>query len=172
MYVCMPVQLLLSVLFCRVHDPKQLAAIELQVKEFGQTPRQLFTHPHPSRLISCTSPPPLTPTPPPPHPSQRDEPVKTEADTTAGLGYVGGGSCDPEEEWVDVQMPRAGPRTLTLKLKNKLHKEYVFFIFSVSDLIVSIFRPVSSVFLSHDGETIYSASHGNHMISVYQYHIY
>ncbi|XP_064393489.1 protein FAN-like [Halichondria panicea] len=126
----------------RVHDPKELAAIELQVKEFGQTPRQLFTRPHPSRLISRTPPPPLTPTPPPSHSSQPDEPVKTEADTTAGLGYVGGGSCNPEEEWVDVQMPKAGPRTLTLKLKNKLHKE-----------------PVSSVFLSHDGKTIYSASH-------------
>ncbi len=111
------------VLFCscifRVHDPKELAAIELQVKEFGQTPRQLFTQPHPSRLTHHTH----TPTPPPP--SQSDEPVKTEADTTAGLGCVDSASCDIAEEWVDVQMPGSGPRTLTLKLKNKLHKEYV-----------------------------------------------
>ena len=33
-----------------IHDPEEQAAITLQIKEFGQTPRQLFVLPHPSRL--------------------------------------------------------------------------------------------------------------------------
>jgi factor associated with neutral sphingomyelinase activation len=33
-----------------IQDPKQLAQIEVQVREFGQTPRQLFKRPHPPRV--------------------------------------------------------------------------------------------------------------------------
>ena len=34
-----------------VRDPEELAAIELQIKEFGQTPKQLFTKPHPRKTV-------------------------------------------------------------------------------------------------------------------------
>ena len=35
-------------------DSEMRAAMELQIKEFGQTPKQLFRHPHPKRLLSQT----------------------------------------------------------------------------------------------------------------------
>ena len=47
-------------MICEVHclvyissisDPEELAAIELQIKEFGQTPKQLFTQPHPIKIV-------------------------------------------------------------------------------------------------------------------------
>jgi factor associated with neutral sphingomyelinase activation len=34
-----------------IRDPEELAAIELQIKEFGQTPKQLFTQPHPRKIV-------------------------------------------------------------------------------------------------------------------------
>ena len=33
----------------RINDPAMQAAVELQIKEFGQTPKQLFLQPHPAR---------------------------------------------------------------------------------------------------------------------------
>ena len=33
-----------------IRDPEERAAIELQIKEFGQTPKQLFTQPHPKKI--------------------------------------------------------------------------------------------------------------------------
>ena len=35
----------------RVTDPDQYAALEQQIREFGQIPDQLFTEPHPSKII-------------------------------------------------------------------------------------------------------------------------
>jgi hypothetical protein len=35
---------------CSIHDQEERAATELQIREFGQTPRRLFVLPHPSRL--------------------------------------------------------------------------------------------------------------------------
>ena len=35
---------------CSMQDEHELAAIELQIREFGQTPRQLFVLPHPSKV--------------------------------------------------------------------------------------------------------------------------
>ena len=37
-------------------DPEMRAAIELQIKEFGQTPKQLFRTPHPKRILHHKSP--------------------------------------------------------------------------------------------------------------------
>lgn len=99
------------------------------MKEFGQTPRQLFTHTHPLRLTggrSQTSPQGVAPE------------MKTKGDTTEGLGSVESDPidlCDPGEDWVNVEMPSggestlhsgcllSGQRTLTLKTKEKIHKE-------------------------------------------------
>ena len=36
----------------RIADPEIKAAMELQIKEFGQTPKQLFKTPHPKRKTS------------------------------------------------------------------------------------------------------------------------
>eukprot|EP00051_Salpingoeca_urceolata_P022257 m.358163 g.358163 ORF g.358163 m.358163 type:complete len:945 (-) comp19945_c1_seq18:166-3000(-) len=38
-----------------VHDPAQRAAFEAQITEFGQTPKQLFTIPHPHRRVLGTT---------------------------------------------------------------------------------------------------------------------
>jgi len=57
-----------------VTDPAEAAALETQVNEFGQTPRQLFTSPHPRRAVL----------PPPPDPA-------TVFGAAAGGGGGGGG---------------------------------------------------------------------------------
>lgn len=51
---CCPTQLLL--LHAQVDDAMELKAIETQINEFGQTPKQLFAHPHPPRLVSPPAP--------------------------------------------------------------------------------------------------------------------
>lgn len=38
------------VCFCSIEDPEQKIAMLTQILEFGQTPRQLFTTPHPQRI--------------------------------------------------------------------------------------------------------------------------
>ena len=39
-----------TLLLSRFLDPEMKAAIELQIKEFGQTPKQLFREPHSKRI--------------------------------------------------------------------------------------------------------------------------
>lgn len=41
----------------RIKDPNERACLETQIMEFGQTPKQLFTTPHPHRHISGSIPP-------------------------------------------------------------------------------------------------------------------
>eukprot|EP00211_Chloroparvula_japonica_P001331 CAMPEP_0119149810 /NCGR_PEP_ID=MMETSP1310-20130426/43880_1 /TAXON_ID=464262 /ORGANISM="Genus nov. species nov., Strain RCC2339" /LENGTH=581 /DNA_ID=CAMNT_0007141947 /DNA_START=75 /DNA_END=1817 /DNA_ORIENTATION=+ len=38
----------------KVQDPTERASLEAQIQEFGQTPRQLFTAPHPPRAVAVT----------------------------------------------------------------------------------------------------------------------
>lgn len=33
----------------KIHDPMERSSIEMQIREFGQTPKQIFTRPHPKR---------------------------------------------------------------------------------------------------------------------------
>ncbi|ELT88952.1 hypothetical protein CAPTEDRAFT_180999 [Capitella teleta] len=69
----------------KVEDLNQRAALETQIMEFGQTPKQLFRHPHPRRIPPLTVPPEPyeshaasppqreeTPPPPPPPPVNPD----------------------------------------------------------------------------------------------------
>ena len=35
----------------RIEDPNERASLEAQILEFGQTPKQLFTSPHPQKLV-------------------------------------------------------------------------------------------------------------------------
>lgn len=37
----------------RIDDPNERASLEAQILEFGQTPKQLFTSPHPQKLVNC-----------------------------------------------------------------------------------------------------------------------
>jgi len=48
-----------------VKDPVQRAALEAQIQEFGQTPRQLFRTPHPPRLVAPPQTMPAPDAPPP-----------------------------------------------------------------------------------------------------------
>jgi hypothetical protein len=38
-----------------VQDSRERAALEMQIQEFGQTPKQLFSTPHPSRARGATT---------------------------------------------------------------------------------------------------------------------
>ena len=100
MYVC-----------ASVHDPEEQAALELQIKEFGQTPRLLFAHPHPSRLNKRGT-------------ELVEEEVRTVGCTTEGLSRMDSCSSNSwisqgagpsslssrdgdQEEWVHVSLPRS-----------------------------------------------------------------
>ena len=39
----------------RIEDPNERASLEAQILEFGQTPKQLFTNPHPQKLVNKTA---------------------------------------------------------------------------------------------------------------------
>lgn len=94
-----------------MHDQDELAAMELQIREFGQTPRQLFVLPHPPRLnISRVS-------------ELLEEEVRTVGSTTEGLSRMDSSSSnswgaghgpltmlssreeEEEEEWEHVVFP-------------------------------------------------------------------
>lgn len=90
-----------------IHDQEELAAIELQIREFGQTPRRLFVLPHPSRINVKDKKAVVV-----------DEEVRTVGATTAGLSHMDSNSNswplvsstslslqEEEEEWVHVKLP-------------------------------------------------------------------
>ena len=70
----------------RFLDPAMKAAIELQIKEFGQTPKQLFREPHPKRRTHSD--------PKPSEPTERE--LTRELSSTASTGSF-------SEDWVFVQ---------------------------------------------------------------------
>jgi hypothetical protein len=49
-----------DVLLSQVTSLQELKALETQINEFGQTPKQLFTHPHPPRMVQPPAPDPAT----------------------------------------------------------------------------------------------------------------
>ena len=65
------------------------AAIELQIKEFGQTPKQLFREPHPKRRAN------LDPKPAEPK-NETERELMRELSSTASIGSF-------SEDWVFVQ---------------------------------------------------------------------
>lgn len=92
-----------SLLLYSIRDQEELAATELQIKEFGQTPRRLFVLPHPPRL-TCRG--------------ERDnlveEEVRTVGATTEGLSRMDSSSSwgqslahspTEDQEWVYVEPP-------------------------------------------------------------------
>jgi len=40
---------------CSIKDASERLALETQIMEFGQTPKQLFDHPHPQRCVPTQS---------------------------------------------------------------------------------------------------------------------
>lgn len=91
-------------LLCSVQDQEELAAIELQIREFGQTPRRLFVLPHPSRLVPCAETSPML-----------EEEVRTVGATTEGLSRMDSSSSwaqssisspmKEDQDWVYVNFP-------------------------------------------------------------------
>lgn len=88
-----------------IHDQAELAAVELQIREFGQTPRRLFVLPHPRRG-TCQG----------DRPNVVDEEVRTVGATTEGLSRMDSASSwgqslatTPtleDQDWVYVDPPR------------------------------------------------------------------
>lgn len=86
---------------CSIHDQEELAATELQIREFGQTPRRLFVLAHPARLTAHGKPAQVL-----------DEEVRTVGATTEGLSRMDSSSSytqltpmGEEKEWVYIDMP-------------------------------------------------------------------
>ena len=92
----------------RVQDQEELAAIELQIREFGQTPRRLFILPHPHRLTSHVYVDKVV----------MEEEVRTVGATTEGLSRMDSSSSwdhssssissplKEDQDWVHVDIPR------------------------------------------------------------------
>lgn len=79
-------------------DQRERAALEIQIQEFGQTPKQLFAAAHPARndpatapIVLCEQPTP-TPPPPPPPPHPLPSPV---AQRTTSTSSTGSGGSEP-----------------------------------------------------------------------------
>ena len=121
-------------------EPNDVAALELQIQEFGQTPRQLFTRPHPRRLSVAVD---LVPG----SPLNRSI-SEQEGDKMDDKKY------DPDD-WVEIASPDVTTPQTTPRSCPKLHLHHTF---------SKIHRElISSVKLSMDGETIFSASHDKTM---------
>lgn len=83
-----------DVILYRINDPEERAAIELQIKEFGQTPTHLFRKPHPRRLTINL--PEIVPF----------EEVRTVGGSTEGLvNCMSPGEENGDSEWVTVEAP-------------------------------------------------------------------
>lgn len=91
-------------MLCSIHDQEERAATELQIREFGQTPRRLFVLPHPPRLSR--------------HGDRGivvEEEVRTVGATTEGLSRMDSSNSwgqssltSPtieDQEWVHVEFP-------------------------------------------------------------------
>ena len=127
-----------------IHDQEELAAIELQIREFGQTPRRLFVLPHPCRLMGLSRQGSTV--------EVGEEEVRTVGATTEGLGRMDSWGQSPavtpsqeDPEWVYVSLPgdktwaqtsnhkeqgslhsvppNSCQHTLTLQRKHKVHRE-------------------------------------------------
>ena len=77
-------------------DPEMRAAIELQIKEFGQTPKQLFRKPHPKRRIRNKSP-------------ESNNRTESESNLADGVAFSLSDSLSSTSDWVFVQ-PNEGMR--------------------------------------------------------------
>lgn len=129
--------------------------MELQIKEFGQTPKQLFRTPHPQRLTGLAR-----------HlslggQSEPDE-LRTVGVTTQGLGTVESpttpttpGVCDGG--WVHVEVNDNGVIKMSTSSPSPPSNRSL----KLGEVLQAHKGPVHAVCLSHDGKTLFSVSHGN-----------
>lgn len=100
---------------CSIHDQEERAATELQIREFGQTPRRLFVLPHPRRLSR--------------HGDRVggvvvEEEVRTVGATTEGLSRMDSSSSwshtslispsREDQEWIHVDLPAESGKVSSL----------------------------------------------------------
>ena len=135
--------------------------MELQIKEFGQTPKQLFRRPHPQRLVGMRVGVafPLTL-------KGEGEEVRTVGVTTQGLSLIEspstpvsvlGLSHSPlDDGWVHVELSEGGVVKMTSSTPNTPTSRCL----KPCQLFQAHKGPVHAVCLSHDGKTLFSVSHG------------
>lgn len=120
-----------------MRDQEELAAIELQIREFGQTPRRLFVLPHVPRLVGQSK---------VNNDAVGEEEIRTVGATTEGLSRMDSTSSwsqtslskDVEEnDWVHVDLPQESAEeerllapqvtkqtfSIDLRHRQKVHRE-------------------------------------------------
>lgn len=127
--------------------------MELQIKEFGQTPKQLFRSPHPQRFdekglarqLSLSG-------------NMELEEVKTVGVTTQGLGEVESAAApgNRDEEWVHVEVSDQG----VIKMSSSSPSPPARRSLKLNHFLEAHKGPVHAVCLSHDGKCLFSVSHG------------
>lgn len=133
-------------------SPEDIAAMELQIKEFGQTPKQLFRTPHPQRLTSLACHLSL---------SEPDE-VRTVGVTTQGLGTVESVATPTppsvqDDGWVHVEINDDGVIKMSMSSPSPPTNRSL----RLGQVLQAHKGPVHAVCLSHDGKTLFSVSQGN-----------
>ena len=150
-------------------SPEDVAAMELQIKEFGQTPKQLFRTPHQQRLAGVAVGMALRL-----NIEGAGEEMRTVGSTTQGLGQVESPSTPV---FGSLSIPVLSPSPLSLGDDNgwvhvDFNEEGVIRMTSSTpttptsrclracQVILAHKGPVHAVCLSHDGKTLFSVSHG------------
>ena len=140
----------------RVGSPEDMAAMELQIKEFGQTPKQLFRTPHPRRLAGMGVARQLSSS----GNSELDE-VKTIGVTTQGLAEVESLAtpttpCLTDDGWVHIDVNDQG----VVKMSSSSPSPPASRNLRLREIIQAHKGSVHAVCLSHDGSSLFSVSHG------------
>lgn len=141
--------------------------MELQIKEFEQTPKQLFRTPHPHRLAGMRVGMGL-----PLSVQGVGEEIRTVGVTTQGLGLVESPSTpvsvpltipilspsplNDDNGWVHVELSEGGVVRMTSSTPTTPTNRSL-----VSHQVIQAHKgPVHAVCLSHDAKTLFSVSHG------------
>lgn len=141
--------------------------MELQIKEFGQTPKQLFRTAHPHRLVGMRVGVAL-----PLSIQGAEEEIRTVGVTTQGLGQVESPSTpvtvplsipvlspsplNDDNGWVHVELSEGGVIRMTSSTPTTPTNRSL----RSCQVLQAHKGPVHAVCLSHDGKTLFSVSHG------------
>ena len=151
-----------------VDSPEDVAAMELQIKEFGQTPKQLFRTPHSQRLVGMRVGVAL-----PLNIQGAGEEIRTVGVTTQGLGQVESPSTpllpgplsipilspsplSDDNGWVHVDLSEGG----VIRMMSSTPTTPSSRCLKACQVLQAHKGPVHAVCLSHDGKTLFSVSHG------------
>lgn len=143
--------------------------MELQIKEFGQTPKQLFRNPHQQRLVEVK----VGVALPLNIPGVGEE-IRTVGVTTQGLGQVESPSTPilgplsipvlspsplslgDDNGWVHIDLNEEGVIRMTSSAPSTPTSRCL----RACQVLQAHKGPVHAVCLSHDGKTLFSVSHG------------